>query len=141
MPFTLTPGHYQLAAWGYNLGTDANYNNSGPGGAITFSSLDGAVTATGTHYSDHGAPGAFATNQDNGATRYGAGTMIGYSIRSMRATASDRHTPDGSKCLQEGEKVISGTAAMRILLMPCGGYLTSTPYAYLCEARKKDQQF
>jgi len=77
-PLTLAPGHYQLAAWGYNLGSDTNYNNSGPGGPVTFNTLDGAVTATGTHYSDYSAPGAFATNPDNGATRYGAGTMIGY---------------------------------------------------------------
>ncbi len=77
-PITLTAGHYQLAAWGYNLGADMNYNNSGPGGPVTFNSLGGALTAIGSHYSDYGAPGAFATNPDNGATRYGAGTLIAY---------------------------------------------------------------
>lgn len=77
-PLTLAPGHYQLASWGYNLGADTNYNNSGPGGPIVFNGLYGALTAVGTRYSNYGAPGVFATNQDNGSTRYGAGTIVAY---------------------------------------------------------------
>ncbi len=77
-PITLAPGHYQLASWGYNLGADTNYNNAGPGGPVTFNGLSGALTGIGTHYSNFDAPGVFATNQDYGITRYGAGTLIGY---------------------------------------------------------------
>ncbi len=77
-PITLTAGHYQLAAWGYNNASDTNYNNGGPGGAITFNTFFGALTAVSSHYSDFNAPGAFATNPDNGSTRYGAGTFAGF---------------------------------------------------------------
>src|SRR5207237_1102836 len=77
-PLVLGPGSYQLAAWGYNLGADINYNNSGPGGPIVFDSLNGALTAVGTRYSDFNSPGALATNADNGTTRYGAGTFAAY---------------------------------------------------------------
>ncbi len=79
-PLVLGPGSYQLASWGYNLGggSDANYNNSGPGGPIVFDSLFGALTAVGTRYSDFGSPGILATNPDNGTTRYGAGTFAAY---------------------------------------------------------------
>lgn len=77
-PIVLGPGNYQLAAWGYNLGADMNYNNSGPGGPIIFDSLFGALTAVGTRYSDFAAPGVLATNVDVGTTRYGAGTFAAY---------------------------------------------------------------
>lgn len=75
---TLASGHYQLGAWGYNNANDTNYNNSGPGGPVTFNTLSGAVTAVGTHYGDASAPGSFATNPDMGTTRYGAGTFTAY---------------------------------------------------------------
>ena len=75
---TLTPGHYQIGAWGYNNPDDSNYNNGGSGGPIGFNTLGGALTAIGSHYSDANAPGVFATNVDDGSTRYGAGTLIAY---------------------------------------------------------------
>ena len=75
---TLGPGHYQIGAWGYNNADDTNYNNGGPGGPIGFNTLGGALTAISSHYSDFNAPGAFATNPDNGSTRYGAGTFSAY---------------------------------------------------------------
>jgi hypothetical protein len=75
---TLTPGHYQIGAWGYNNADDINFNNGGPGGPISFNTLGGALTAIGSHYSDFGSPGAFATNPDVGSTRYGAGTFSAY---------------------------------------------------------------
>ncbi|TRW17142.1 PEPxxWA-CTERM sorting domain-containing protein [Glacieibacterium frigidum] len=74
----LAAGNYQLAAWGYNLGADLNFNNEGPGGPITFNSLFGALTAVGTRYSNNDAPGVLATNADVGTTRYGAGTFAAY---------------------------------------------------------------
>ena len=69
----LGAGSYQLGSWGYNLGSDTNYNNSGPGGPVTFDSLGGVLTATGTEYST--SAGSLATIPDNGTTRYGAGSF------------------------------------------------------------------
>jgi hypothetical protein len=73
--FTLTPGNYQLGAFGYN-DIDRNYNAGFVGlpGAITFNSFGGALTATGTSYAPEGS-GDLATIPDVGLTRYGAGTM------------------------------------------------------------------
>ena len=70
----LGPGTYQLTAWGY--GTEGNYNAEGPGGAITFDNLGGALTALGSRYGAPGTSGALATIVDNGTTRYGAGSFI-----------------------------------------------------------------
>ncbi len=79
-PVTLAAGSYQLAAWGYNLGADINFNDGfiDPTGAtspVTFDGLGGALTATATEYSNDNAPGVLATNGDVGATRYAAGTF------------------------------------------------------------------
>lgn len=71
-PFILTAGTYQVGSWGYNA-TDQNYNNSGPGGPITFNSFNGKLVALGTRYAF--APGGLATIPDVGLTRYGAGTF------------------------------------------------------------------
>jgi hypothetical protein len=73
-PTLLAPGNYQIAAWGYGS-AENNYNNGAPGGPITFNNLGGALTAVSSHYSDRDAPGVFATNTDNGSTRYGAGSF------------------------------------------------------------------
>lgn len=72
-PLTLGPGNYQLTAWNYDS-NEPNYNNFGPGGPVTFNSLGGRLTATGTRYSS--AAGVFATSVDVGTTRYGAGSFI-----------------------------------------------------------------
>ena len=72
-PIVLAPGTYQLASWGYG-GTDANYNNGGPGGPINFDTFGGALAATGTRFSMNA--GGLATMTDVGATRYGAGSFI-----------------------------------------------------------------
>ncbi len=71
-PVVLTPGAYQLAAWGYGQG-ELNYNNDGPNGPITFNDLGGRLTALGTRYS--GVAGGLATLPDQGLTRYGAGSF------------------------------------------------------------------
>jgi hypothetical protein len=73
-PIVLGSGSYQLGAWGYNLGSDCNYNNGGPDGPVMFNSLIGLLRATGSEYSY--SAGSLATNIDNGATRYGAGSFI-----------------------------------------------------------------
>jgi hypothetical protein len=71
-PLLLGAGSYQLAAWNYGA-SEMNYNNSGPGGPISFNNLNGAITAVGTSYS--GTRGVFATIPDVGLTRYGAGSF------------------------------------------------------------------
>lgn len=72
--YVLLPGTYQLASWGYD-DIDQNYNNSGPGGPITFDSVGGRLTALGSRYSASGTGGVFATLPDVGSTRYGAGSF------------------------------------------------------------------
>jgi len=77
LTYTLAPGTYQLAAWGYN-GAEKNYNYGfiapGNGGPITFDSAGGRLTATGTQYTY--APGDYADNVDDGTTRYGAASLV-----------------------------------------------------------------
>ena len=73
-PVVLTPGNYQLASWGYSA-ADPNFNNNGPGGPITFNTLGGALTATGTEYNYPVNAGTLANIADKGTTRYGAGTF------------------------------------------------------------------
>lgn len=74
-PFTLNPGTYQLASWGYGP-LDPNFNTYGANpGPITFDTLGGSLTGLGSHYSAPGDAGALATLWDDGVTRYGAGTF------------------------------------------------------------------
>jgi hypothetical protein len=76
----LTPGEYQLATWGYS-NADSNYNTYGSNpGPVTFDSLGGALVADGTRYSMPGGAGSLATIQDNGLTRYGAGSFLGGAV-------------------------------------------------------------
>ena len=75
-PVVLTPGTYQLAAWGYDLGSDNNFNNGGAGGPVSFNTLSGALTALDASYGSTANPGVFATIPDGGTTRYGAGTFV-----------------------------------------------------------------
>jgi hypothetical protein len=76
-PFSLAPGSYQLASWGYN-GVDRNFNthSPAPGGPIVFNSLNGALTAVGVGYSNEGTGGAYGNIAAAGPTRFGAGSMI-----------------------------------------------------------------
>lgn len=71
--FTLTPGLYQVAAWGFST-VDQNYNSSGGPSPIVFNSLGGRLTANGVAYS-LGVPGSFATILESPDTRYGAGSL------------------------------------------------------------------
>lgn len=71
-PIVLAAGDYQVGAWGYN-GVDLNYNNSGPGGPITFNSFSGKLTALGTRYAGSG--GVIGNIPDVGLTRYGGATL------------------------------------------------------------------
>lgn len=74
-PFTLNPGTYQLASWGYGA-ADPNYNTYGANpGPISFDILGGSLTGLGTRYSSPGDAGSLATLWDDGVTRYGAGTF------------------------------------------------------------------
>lgn len=74
-PFTLNPGTYQLASWGYGS-DDPNFNTYGANpGPVTFDTLGGSLTGLGSHYSSPGDAGSLATLWDNGVTRYGAGTF------------------------------------------------------------------
>lgn len=79
--FILGPGQYQLAAYGYSNG-EPNYNygfiQSGNGGPITFNNVQGHLTAVSTSYT--GTPGAFATQADDGTTRYGAGSFLASAV-------------------------------------------------------------
>jgi hypothetical protein len=78
LSYTLTPGTYQLASWGFgDNGQNYNYGffADGNGGPITFNSDNGALTAVSTTYSNPGTGGVFATNADNGTTRYGSATF------------------------------------------------------------------
>ena len=72
-PFILTPGSYQIGAWGYN-GADMNYNSQGGASSISFDSFGGKLSATGTRYAF--AAGGIGDLMDAGATRYGAASMI-----------------------------------------------------------------
>ena len=73
-PLVLTPGSYQVAAWGYN-GSEINYNTFGNNpGPITFNTAGGRLAAAGTRYSP--TAGVQGTIVDNGLTRYGAGSFI-----------------------------------------------------------------
>jgi hypothetical protein len=72
-PFTLTPGLYQVAAWGFSAG-DMNYNSQGGPSPIVFNSFGGRLTANGVAYSV-GTPGSFATILESPDTRYGAGSL------------------------------------------------------------------
>ncbi len=76
-PFILAAGTYQVGSWGYN-NADQNYNNSGPGGPITFNSFGGKLTALGTRYAN--GAGSLATIPDVGLTRYGAGTFAAANV-------------------------------------------------------------
>src|SRR5271156_5577906 len=52
-PVTLTPGTYQIAAWGYN-GNNQDYNPAEPSGVgqLSFNTLNGALTADGAYYNN-----------------------------------------------------------------------------------------
>lgn len=76
-PLILRRGAYQLAAWNYDA-NEQNYNNSGPGGPITFNDLGGRLTAVGTSYSNAG--GVYGNQPDVGLTRYGAGSLMAAAI-------------------------------------------------------------
>ena len=73
-PLVLGTGDYQLATWNFN-DTDQNYNSYGGNSAVSFDTENGELAALGTHYGNQGQGGAFATNVDDGVTRYGAGTF------------------------------------------------------------------
>jgi hypothetical protein len=69
----LGPGNYQIAAWGFNS-TFENYNSFGGTSPITFDAYNGAITATGSAFSD--TAGVVATTPDVGDERYGAGAFL-----------------------------------------------------------------
>ena len=74
-PVSLAPGQYQLASWGYGP-SDFNFNTYGANpGPIDFDTLGGYLAANGSRYSNPENAGTLATNPDNGATRYGAGSF------------------------------------------------------------------
>lgn len=100
----LKPGDYQLASWGYG-DTERNYNTYGNNpGPIGFATLGGALAPLGTSYSDPNTGGSFATNPDDGLTRYGAGSMIAEVV-----TAS---TPDAVPEPAHWAMLLSGFAFM-----------------------------
>jgi hypothetical protein len=69
----LGPGNYQIAAWGFNSDFP-DYNSFGGTTPITFDTYNGAITATGSAFSD--TDGVLATTGDVGDERYGAGAFL-----------------------------------------------------------------